>query len=205
MIYSYKITIIVFLEKKGVDAHVPSSLLLRGENVYYEVDFKGVSEDDVFDLDISHKYFWQTTEPAFIGWKTENLYPQCSRQESTSYEFDVNHGLLRSKGDLKEWGMKFVPESPQVLGVAANLTTGRVLFAWDGDWYAEEMGEAFVDLGRNVAVLPSILSDLSIGRQELDLDVNFGERKFKYEPPDASFKSVVEVMHGKHLFNHTKC
>ena len=88
------------------------------------------------------------------------------------------------------WGKKFKPN--EVLGVAADLRTGKLLFSHNGSWKAP-MGVAFEGLDAGVALFPA----LSGGRVNCVVAVNFGDRSMKYGPPDESYLTVWEVTRKK--------
>ena len=81
-------------------------------------------------------------------------------------------------------GKKFEPEDGRVLGVAADMKRGELLFGLDGDWN-EPMGVAFTDINTSSILYPALSAS------DLKLEVNFGDRAFIHGPPDTSFIGII--------------
>ena len=99
------------------------------------------------------------------------------------------NGQSQGKGHNNKWtgwGSKFSPEGDRVLGVAADMCEGRLLFGLDGVW-THPMGEAFIDLDTNVSIFPAITAE------NVSLVVNFGQVPFKFGPPDSTFKRLLDL------------
>ena len=74
-----------------------------------------------------------------------------------------------------------------VLGVAANMCEGRLWFGLNGDW-SPPMGICFDNINIKTAIFPAFTAG------NMALFVNWGEVSFKFGPPDAGFRKVIEMI-----------
>ena len=158
----------------------PSAIVLSGRKAWYEVEF------------ISGGNFC-------IGWAKKG-YKTSDTSESTegigqcneSWGFNGLRGHKMFNGSSIKWGTKFYPTGKvtagQVLGVAADMVDGKILFSLDGSW-EEPMGVAFEGLDLELGLFPALE-----GGFDLEISVNFGDRDMKFSPPDESFEKIHDII-----------
>ena len=152
----------------------PSAVVPPGKKAFYEVTFKegsGISQ---------------------IGWATSK-FEMSDHHESdgvgdcvNSYGFDGQRTCKWHDGN-SNWGKKFEPNGDRVLGVAADLENGKLLFGIDGDW-SEPMGVAFSDIDKDIRPFPALTAS------DMKIFVNFGYCDFTHGPPDLSYEKLVDVI-----------
>jgi len=157
----------------------PSAVVPNGKKAWYEVTFKkgsGISQ-----------FGWATSEfKTFDDYKGEGV-GDCSN----SYGFDGQRTCKWHNGDTS-WGKSFAPENNRVLGIAADLENGQLLFSLDGDWN-KPMGVAFEDIKKDIGLFPALTAS------NMEVFVNFGYTDFKYAPPDPSFEKMKDVVEMKEV------
>ena len=155
----------------------PSGLVPSGKKVLYEITFrqqKGHAN--------ASQIGWATR-----GFQASDEHEVCGVGDcSYSYGFD---GQRQSKRHSvpSQWGKKFDPQGDCVLGVAADLQNGKLLFGLDGDW-SQPMGVAFEGIAKDARLFPAITAS------HLKLSVNFGDRPFTFGPPDQSFIGLKQAL-----------
>ena len=149
----------------------PDGVVGRGDNRYYEVTIEG---DD---------------GGCIVGWATDEFLTDDKSKDVGecvhSYGYYAQYQWKRHNGNSTRWGVK-VPRGTvgYVVGVAINMVKGEILFSHNGKWNPP-MGIAFDNIKTNLTYFPAISG---IG---IKLCMNFGEKDFRYAPPDQSFNPVV--------------
>jgi len=152
----------------------PSAVVPNGKKAWYEITFvkgSGVSQ---------------------VGWATSDFETTDSYSsdgvgdDTKSWGFDGQRVCKWFDGQTN-WGKAFEPSEGHVLGLAADMENGRILFGLDGDW-GEPMGVAFENLDPDLGVFPAMSCT------GLNVSVNFGDRDMKFGPPDDSFEKLIDVV-----------
>ena len=73
------------------------------------------------------------------------------------------------------------------MGVALDLVKGDILFSVGGQWTAP-MGVAFSGIPADKKLFPAITGGNST------LYFNFGDRAFRYDPPDFGYKTLIDAL-----------
>ena len=142
--------------------------------------------------------FIEGSSGSFVGWAMSNFF-QVEQSEGSetslgecrfSYGFDAWDGKIIHNGVEEAWGKRFSGSRYQVLGVAANLVDGQILYGINGNW-REPMGIAFSEVDKFSQLFP-VVSER--GEKKDTLEVNFGHRNFHYGPPDSSYKKLMDVV-----------
>ena len=169
------------IEFKDFSTVVASSAVISGgTKVFYEVTFKG------FD---NYSRGMQVSQ---IGWAKDGFEASDEYKGDGVGDCDYSYGFdgqrqCKWHSGSHEWGKEFEPEEGTVLGVAADMEKGELLFGLNGDW-KEPMGVAFEGLEKSLKLYPAITAS------ELNLNVNFGDSEFKYGPPDSSFVGLIDAL-----------
>jgi hypothetical protein len=82
-----------------------------------------------------------------------------------------------------DWGKRWT--EGDVIGCAADLVNNKILFSINGNWQAP-MGCAF-DRGQVTAKKIGTGVFPAISARDMTIRANFGERAWRYGPPDDSF------------------
>lgn len=152
----------------------PTAVVPNGKKAWYEITFQegsGISQ---------------------MGWATSG-FETCDRYTgdgvgdcTKSWGFDGQRVCKWFDGSTS-WGKAFEPRDGKVLGVAADMVDGKILFGLDGEW-GEPMGVAFEGLDADLGLFPALTG------QGMKVSVNFGDREMKFGPPDESFEKLSEVV-----------
>ena len=151
----------------------PSVSVEKGQKAWYEVTF-------LEGTDMSYSQ---------IGWancnfkESDDYLDEGVGDDTSSWSFDGQRVCKCFNGNITSWGKEVEVTGNHVLGVAADLETGQILFGIDGDW-GEPMGVAFDSLEES-SLYPALTGE------NIVIDVNFGEKAMKFSPPDETFKEPV--------------
>ena len=157
----------------------PSAVVPAGKKGWYELTLVGGSG-------------WSQ-----VGWATSGFLSSatCTRSErvgmcANSWGFGGQWQKKLHAGTYTEWGTEIEENSTHVIGVAADLETGRLLFSLDGSW-GEPMGVAFHGgvVDTRVPLFPVISGWL--GRKVF---VNLGQCRMQYGPPNHTFLPLKDVV-----------
>ena len=163
----------------------PGGAITSGTKAMYEVEFREGRDE------------W------FIGWATPNFK---SEEEGggrgfvglcdESYSFGSSLGMKFHNNVVgTEWGTSVYFPTTKVLGVAADLQTGTLLYAWNGNWEDKNMGMAFEGLPLDVILFPVISCFYGHGEIKVgQIKVNLGAHEFQFNPPDTSYRSIDDAM-----------
>ena len=78
--------------------------------------------------------------------------------------------------------------SDGVVGVAADLVAGKLLYSVNGRW-RDPMGAAFEGLDtKGLELFPAVTG------ANLKASVNFGKNEFQFAPPDDTYKKLGELL-----------
>ena len=149
----------------------PSAVLRKGQRAWYEVTFlKGSGYTQ-------------------IGWATNKFeehkdYINTGVGDDThSWGFDGQRVGMWFNDKFEPWGEKVAED--HVLGIAADLERGQLLFGVDGNW-RDPMGVALYNLSEK-SIYPALTG------KDMKIAINFGCSDMKFGPPDASFKKIIDV------------
>jgi len=142
---------------------VPSAIASTGQKIYFEVAC----------LDGGRM------SNAFIGWAGEKYSVSNNHQHSKVYRPHGRSLHLDGNRVKEEYGKWIGRGTDFVVGVAADMVAGEILFSLNGKW----LGVAFQPCKHEK------LSPILTGKN-INLIVNFGKggNEFQYSPPDATFK-----------------
>ena len=155
-----------------------SAVIPEGKKVFYEVVFQGYEE---ISNPIS-QIGW-----AMDGFESSDKYIGDGVGDCEySYGYDGQRQCKWHK-ESSGWGKQFDPNEGVVLGIAADLEKGELLYGLNGDW-KEPMGLAFDGIEKNIKLFPALTGS------EVKLAVNFGDTEFKYGPPDSSFVGLTDAL-----------
>ena len=160
-------------------AAAPSAVVPSGKKAWYEVTF--IEGDGISQMG------WATSEFSTCDSRIARINSGGGVGDCTnSWGFD---GLRKCKffGGSTHWGKEFQPNSGRVLGVAADMENGKILFGLDGDW-SEPMGVAFENVDCTLGLFPAITG------QGMKVSVNFGDSEMKFGSPDESFEKLKDVV-----------
>jgi len=150
---------------------LPRVVLQRGSKVCYEVTFIQCGRET------QHQ----------IGWATQDFFtqPEIRGVGECVYSYGIDgtyklHNEYVESG--KEWGTRFKAKCGCVVGVAADLCEGKLLFGLDGNW-TTPMGVAF-SIEADAEISPALSA------QWVTVVVNLGQVPFKYGPPDSSYQPL---------------
>ena len=157
-----------------------SAVIPEGTKVFYEVTFKGYNGSSM-GMQLSQ-----------IGWAMDGFEAHDEYKGDGVGDCEYSYGYdgqrqCKWHAGSHEWGNEFNPEDGTVLGIAADMEKGELLFGLNGDWKAP-MGVAFEGLEKSLKLFPAITAS------ELKLEVNFGDNTFKYGPPDSSFVGLYNAL-----------
>ena len=156
----------------------PSARVLCGRKVFYEVTFEGKAAEKGGSV-------------SYVGWAAPGFercgVPRVNRCVGWcrfGWGYEGQHGMKYHNNHNVTWGHRFSPDHGRVLGVAADMVEGRLLYGMDGDW-GDPMGVAFEDIDTEAAIFPAISA------HNMQVVVNFGEADFKFGPPDETFEKLT--------------
>ena len=158
---------------------IPAAVATQGQRLFYEVTFEG-------------KVRQTGDSVSYVGWAS-TAFQRCGSPVNRcvgwckwSWSYEGQHQMKYHDNGNTSWGRHFQPDSCCVLGVAADMVTGRLLYGLDGVW-EPPMGVAFDDIDTSVGIFPAISA------HNMKISINFGDMEFEFGPPDESTFSLNSV------------
>ena len=127
-----------------------------------------------------------------IGWATNDLQTSESHlttgvgDSNDSYGFNPFCGA-KWHGGKTRWGKTLQRSKGGYVGVALDTVKGEVWFSVNGNWN-EPNGIAFNGVDTKDQFFPALSGDYAT------LEVNFGDREFRYGPPTSGFVKLIDVL-----------
>lgn len=148
----------------------PSNAISRG-SFFYEIEIvsleQGLTQFGWADADFK---------------RSDEAVHEGTGDDEDSFAADGSRVQRWHGGDSFDFGQPW--SDGDVIGCAANLDEGTLLFGLNGSW-EEPMGVAFEGIAPTGGLYPSLTASNGTFR------VNLGGRPFKFGPPNATFSAVV--------------
>ena len=125
----------------------------------------------------------------YIGCAGENFNSRYVGSCTNSYSYMVhyNESYKYHNNYEQRYGKLLQRNVQHTIGVALDTITGAILFSMDGDW-TQPMGVAYTNLNTNNKFFPAVSG------WYCKVSVNFGEKEFKYGPPDNSYVGLIDAV-----------
>ena len=161
----------------------PRGVVLNGKKAWYEITF--TSGDGVSQIGWGTSDF--STSVRYSGDGDSDDDSDGVGDCTDSWGFDGQRVCKWFDGNHHSWGKKFEATGGRVLGVAADMVEGKILFGLDGDW-GKPMGVAFDNLSTELGLFPALSAE------GMKVKVNFGEDEMKFGPPDESYEKLNDIV-----------